>query len=281
MPNTNKITANEYQQFKSFLEETCGILLGEGKQYLIVSRLAKLLRDEQVSSIGELLAQISQFGQRRLRDGVIDAMTTNETSWFRDSSPFSVLEKSVFPQMDEEQGRMGCRVWSAACSSGQEPYTISIALNEYLASAGRSKLTNTHIIATDISTSMLEEAKRAYYEAGTLERGLSEQRKRSYFKQVESGWTVIDEIKRRVSFKPQNLLESYVGLGKFDIIFCRNVLIYFSPERKTDILKRMAEILNPGGYLFLGASETTMGYSDDFDMRRSSAGVFFQLKVGG
>jgi chemotaxis protein methyltransferase CheR len=278
MPNTNKITANEYQQFKSFLEETCGILLGEGKQYLIVSRLAKLLRDEQVSDLGELLTHIRQPGQQRLRDAVIDAMTTNETSWFRDQSPFNVLEQSIFPQIEEKQGQIGYRVWSAACSSGQEPYTISITLSEYLASAPQSKLRNMQVVATDISESMLDEAKLAHYQDANLDRGLSETRKRSYFKQVADGWTVSDEIKRRVSFKPQNLLTSYAGLGKFDIIFCRNVLIYFSPERKTDILKRMAAIMSPGGYLFLGASETTMGYSDDFDMVRSPAGVFFQLK---
>ena len=115
MPNTNKINANEYQQFKSFLEESCGILLGDGKQYLIVSRLAKLLRDEQVSDLGELLTHIRQPGQQRLRDAVIDAMATNETSWFRDQSPFNVLEQSIFPQIEEKQGQIGYRVWSAAC----------------------------------------------------------------------------------------------------------------------------------------------------------------------
>lgn len=278
MTETNKITANEYQLFKSFLEETCGILLGEGKQYLIVSRLTKLLRDEKIGSMSELLALIFQPAQRRLRIVVVDAMTTNETSWFRDSIPFNVLEEAIFPQMDAKTGKMGCRVWSAACSSGQEPYTISITLSEYLASINHSNLANMQIVATDISESMLAGAKLGHYDEAVLERGLSEKRKRNYFKQAENGWIVSDEIKRRVSFKHQNLLESYGALGKFDIIFCRNVLIYFSPERKIDILKRMAAIMNPGGYLFLGASEITMSYSDDFNMLRSPAGVFFQLK---
>jgi len=278
MSDANKISADEYQQFKSFLEETCGILLGEGKQYLIVSRLTKLLRDEELSSISQLLSLIERAGYRRLRDAVIDAMTTNETSLFRDQNPFSVLEKVIFPQIDARQSQMGCRVWSAACSSGQEPYTISMILSEYLESATQSKIRNMNIVATDISASMLTEAKMGYYEDATLGRGLSEQRKQRYFRQADNGWKVKDEIKQCVSFKPQNLLASYTGLGKFDIIFCRNVLIYFSPERKTDILKRMAAILNPGGYLFLGASETTMSYSDDFEMIRDPAGVFFQLK---
>lgn len=278
MSETNNITANEYQLFKSFLEGTCGILLGDGKEYLIVSRLTKLLRDEKIASISELLALIHQHGQTRLRDIVIDAMTTNETSWFRDISPFNVLEKVVLPQMEEKKGQLGGRIWSAACSSGQEPYTISIIISEYIQSVGQSKLANIDVIATDISESMLEQAEQAHYAQATIARGLSEKMKRSYFEPAEDGWTVSNEIKRRVSFKHQNLLASFATLGKFDIIFCRNVLIYFSPERKADILKRMAAIMNPGGYLFLGASETTMSYSDDFEMCRSPEGVFFQLK---
>jgi chemotaxis protein methyltransferase CheR len=278
MTDASKISTTEYQQFKSFLEETCGILLGENKQYFIVSRLAKLLRDEKISSIESLLDSIRQPSQRRLRDAVVDAMTTNETSWFRDQSPFNVLEKVIFPQMDDALGRLGCRVWSAACSSGQEPYTISITLSEYLDSAKQSKLANMQIIATDISTSMLEQARLAQYEEAILGRGLSEKRKLRHFETVANGWTVRNDIKRRVQFKPQNLLATYAGLGKFDIIFCRNVLIYFSSERKTDILNRMAGLLNPGGYLFLGASEITMSYTDKFEMIRSPHGVFFQLK---
>ncbi|MCL4136128.1 UNVERIFIED_CONTAM: hypothetical protein GTU68_038762 [Idotea baltica] len=272
------MSVTEYQQFKSFLEETCGILLGEGKQYLIVSRLAKLLRDESISSIDALLGRIRQPGDRRLHDAVIDAMTTNETSWFRDQSPFNVLEKVIFPELDAMPTRMGCRVWSAACSSGQEPYTISMTLSEYLESAKPSKLANMQIIATDISTTMIEQARLAQYEEAIVGRGLSEQRKRSYFEAMTGGWTVRNDIKQRVQFKPQNLLTSYAGLGKFDIIFCRNVLIYFSSARKTDILNRMADCLNPGGYLFLGASEITMSYTDRFEMIRNAHGVFFQLK---
>ena len=135
------------------------------------------------------------------------------------------------------------------------------------------------IMATDISPSMLEHAKLAQYDETVLGRGLTAQRKQAYFTAVDDVWMVRDDIKRRVNFREQNLLESYNNLGNFDIIFCRNVLIYFSSERKSDILKRMAIALNPGGYLFLGASETTMGYSDLFDMIRSPAGIFLSLKL--
>jgi len=271
------ISPAEYDQFKLFLEQACGIVLGEGKQYLITSRLTRLLRDEEMASIAELLTAIQRNTPRHLRDAVIDAMTTNETSWFRDRSPFECLEKTVFPEM-ERDGKRQCRVWSSACSSGQEPYTISITASEYVKSVTSSRLNSTQIVATDISASMLVEAKHAEYDESIIGRGLSSERKLQFFKASGDRWQVVDDIKRRVSFREQNLLASYDSLGKFDIIFCRNVLIYFAPERKSDILNRMAKSLNPKGYLFLGASETITGYSDAFEMVRSPQGVFYRLK---
>ena len=274
----SNISPQDYDQFKLFLEQACGILLGEGKQYLITSRLAKLLRDENIPSVSALLQAIDIRQPRHLRDAVIDAMTTNETSWFRDQSPFEILAREVFPEM-ENTGKRLCRIWSSACSSGQEPYTISITLSEYLAKVPASSLVNAQIIATDISMSMLVTAKQAEYDEAILGRGLTTVRKQQFFKPIGDRWRVADDISRRVSFSEQNLLSSYGTLGKFDIIFCRNVLIYFSVERKTDILNRMALALNPGGYLFLGASETINSYTDAFEMIRSPHGVFYRLKT--
>jgi len=272
------ISPQDYERFKLFLEQACGILLGEGKQYLITSRLTKLLRDENIPSVSALLQAIEIRQPRHLRDAVIDAMTTNETSWFRDHSPFEILAKQVFPEMDGT-GLRQCRIWSSACSSGQEPYTISIALSEYMAKVSGSALGHAQIVATDISMTMLATAKQAEYDESVLGRGLTAERKRQFFKPVGDRWRVTDEVSRRVSFKEQNLLASYAALGKFDIIFCRNVLIYFSAERKADILNRMALSLNAGGYLFLGASETINGYTDAFEMIRSPHGVFYRLKI--
>ncbi len=280
MNMTDKISRSEYERFKHFLEQACGITLGEGKQYLIVSRLTRLLREEKIASFTELLTAIERHNPRHIRDAVVDAMTTNETSWFRDSSPFEILENVVFPEIDKK-GKHQCRIWSSACSSGQEPYTISITLSEYLKSSQTPNggLANSQIVATDISASMLAEAKQAEYEEAILGRGLSQQRKQQFFQHTGGRWKVVEEIKRRVRFSEQNLLLPYAPLGKFDIIFCRNVLIYFAVDRKTDILNRMAQALNPGGYLFLGASETITGYSDAFDMVRSPPyGVFYRLR---
>lgn len=277
MLHKQDINEHDYQQFRRFLEQACGIVLGEGKQYLITSRLTRLMREENIDSIEALLKALQHGQPQHLHDAVVDAMTTNETSWFRDNSPFDVLAKDVFPVLEKNAGSQP-RFWSAACSTGQEPYTISMLIDEHARKRPDTPLKNAQIIATDISASALSTAKRGIYEHAALGRGLNEQRRKQFFTHHEGRWQVIEPLRKRVSFRPQNLLESFAGLGKFDVIFCRNVLIYFSPERKSDILDRLAGALNPGGYLFLGASETIRGYSDAFDMQRSPAGVIYKRR---
>jgi chemotaxis protein methyltransferase CheR len=277
MSSQHQISQQDYDEFKSFLEKSSGILLGDGKQYLIVSRLNKILREEGFESVTELLLAVKRDYPKHIQSAVIDAMTTNETSWFRDQTPFNALTHIVFPELERTK-KLALRIWSSASSTGQEPYTISISLQEYLKKNPMSRLKASQILGTDLSSSVLAEATKAEYDDRILGRGLTEQRKKEFFVPVENGWRVADEIRKRVTFKQQNLLANYAGLGKFDIIFCRNVLIYFSHERKKDILKRMAKLLNTDGYLFLGASETITGYSDDFEMIRSPHGVFYKLR---
>jgi chemotaxis protein methyltransferase CheR len=274
---TQEITDIDYQRFKRFLEDACGILLGDGKQYLIVSRLTRLLRDENIASLSNLISAVERGQPHHLRDAVIDAMTTNETSWFRDVQPFETLGQVIFPELDKLRSS-SLRIWSAACSSGQEPYTISMMLSEYCRKFPSNRIASSQIIATDISSSMLVQAKKAEYEDVAVGRGLSDQRRQQFFTKQGDRWHVIDEVKQRVSFRPQNLLQSFGTLGKFDIIFCRNVLIYFSADRKKDILQRMAQSLNKGGYLFLGASETISGYTDAFDLVRTPHSTVYRKK---
>jgi chemotaxis protein methyltransferase CheR len=277
MLQTQEITDHDYQRFRRFLENACGILLGDGKQYLIVSRLTRLLRDENIAGLSELMTAIEKGQPRHLRDAVIDAMTTNETSWFRDGQPFETLEHVVLPELEKLRGT-SLRIWSSACSSGQEPYTISMILSEYGRKHPGSRLKTSQIVATDISASMLVQAKKAEYEEVALGRGLSDMRRKQFFSRSQDGWKVADDVRNRVSFREQNLLQGFSTLGKFDIIFCRNVLIYFSTERKQDILSRMALSLNRGGYLFLGASETISGYSDAFELVRTPYSTVYRRK---
>ncbi len=277
----SSIRPDEYEEFRRFLEEACGIMLGENKHYLVQSRLGKLVRESGASGLGELVSKLHrERHDGALRERVIEAMTTNETFWFRDEHPFTILEETVLPAFSDRRQR-NLRIWSAACSTGQEPYSISMVVQQYL-SRNPTALSDVQIVATDISTAVLEEAKAAYYDPMQLARGLPEDLKQRYFKRDtahwEERWQVRDDIRRRVRFTLANLQSSYAALGKFDIIFCRNVLIYFSSDSKKDILSRMADTLNPQGYLFLGASESISQYSDAFDMVRCPRGVVYRKK---
>lgn len=273
------LSNQDYEAFQTFLEEACGIVLGANKHYLVVSRLSRLMADEGVATLGELVGHLRDGRNRQLRERIVEAMTTNETFWFRDTFPFEILKDVVLPDLAERRVRSP-RIWSAACSSGQEPYSISMTVQEYLALRPGS-LTDVQILATDISPAILQEAKAATYDSLALARGLSEERKQKYFMQQRDGrWQARPEIRNRVRFSQANLLQNYSLLGRFDVIFCRNVLIYFSSESKADILARMARALNPGGYLFLGSSESITQYSDEFEMVRCPRGSVYRVKNG-
>lgn len=273
------LSTHDYEAFRAFLEEACGIVLGENKHYLVASRLGRLMVDEGVATLGELVSRLRQDGNRLLRERIVEAMTTNETFWFRDIFPFDVLKEFILPDLVERRVH-NPRIWSAACSTGQEPYSIGMIVQEYLASRPGG-LGDVQIHATDISPTILQEAKDATYDNLALARGLSQERKQKYFiQQRDNRWQARPEIRNRVRFSQANLLQSYSMLGRFDVIFCRNVLIYFSSESKADILARMARALNPGGYLFLGSSESITQYSDEFETVRCPRGSVYRVKSG-
>lgn len=272
------ISPEEYMLFSSFLEKACGIMLGENKQYLVTSRLQRLMDELNIPNLTDLVKRMQSGREKTLQVRIIDAMTTNETLWFRDSHPFDILRNEIFPDLSKERNR-GIRIWSAACSSGQEPYTMSMVAQEY-GMANPGKLAKgVEIVATDISKTVLEQARSATYDNMSLARGMSDERKQRYFRDMGNRqWELRKEIRDRVRFTELNLMQSYISMGKFDIIFCRNVLIYFSADLKRDIIGRMARALNPRGYLFLGSSESLAGHSEMFDMVRSGGAVYYRLK---
>ncbi|MCW9014719.1 MAG: protein-glutamate O-methyltransferase CheR [Gammaproteobacteria bacterium] len=272
---TTSFTPDEYKNFQNFLEQACGIVLGDNKHYLVSSRLSRLMRENSIASLQDLVTQLNRSISAPLRTQVIEAMTTNETLWFRDTYPFEVLTKTIFDEYKKDR-KQNVRIWSAACSSGQEPYSISMAADEY---AMHNPGFRIDVTATDISQAILSEAREAKYDALALARGLSEERKRRYFSAIGNQWQVNANIRSRVKFRELNLLQSYTALSKFDVIFCRNVLIYFSAASKTDILNRMADALNSRGFLMLGASESIAQYCDRFEMVRASTGVVYRLKA--
>ena len=270
------VSSEDYKKFCTFLEHQCGIVLGENKQYLVKSRLSPLMAKFGAASISEVVNRAMSITERQLRAAVVDAMTTNETLWFRDTYPFEVLVRDIFPQYDGKFQTV--KIWSAASSSGQEPYSIAMCAAEH--QQRKANACKIQVLGTDISPSMLEQCKTATYDALALARGLSPQRKQQFFVPAENpgAMKLKPNVTQMVNFRQMNLLDSYSLLGKFDIIFCRNVLIYFSPENKAKILKQFAQALNPDGYLFLGASESISGLSDDFTMQRCNPGIVYRLK---
>jgi len=269
----------DFEQFRVFLEKTCGILLGSNKQYLVSSRLNKLMEQQGIKTLGDLVRKIQAQPRSGLRELVVDAMTTNETLWFRDTYPFEVLKSRVLPEMLKAGAGQRLRIWSAACSSGQEPYSLSMSIDEYERSNPSQAKTGVQIVATELSGAMLAACKAAEYDSLAIARGLSSDRLQRYFDVKAPGrWAVKPAIRSRVEFRVQNLLDSYAALGKFDIVFCRNVLIYFSADVKKDILKRIHATLRPGGYLFLGASEALNGLPELYQMVQCSPGIIYKAK---
>ena len=269
----------DFEQFRIFLEKACGILLGSNKQYLVSSRLNKLMEQQGIKTLGELVQRMQGQPRSGLREQVVDAMTTNETLWFRDTYPFEVLKNRVYPEMLKANGGQRLRIWSAACSSGQEPYTLSMTTEEFERNNLGQLKAGVQIVATDLSASMLATCKSGEYDSLAMGRGLSQERLQKYFDPKEGGrWAIKPAIKSRVEFRAFNLLDSYASFGKFDIVFCRNVLIYFSAEVKKDILLRIHGALKPGGYLFLGASEALNGLPDHYQMVQCSPGIIYKAK---
>lgn len=273
-----QLQESEYRQFRDFLEQQCGIVLGENKQYLVKSRLGPLMQRFSIATLSELLTKTMNPFERQLRSAVIDAMTTNETLWFRDTYPYELLKSQIFPEL--EKSCRSVKIWSAASSSGQEPYSISMTALEYQQGRPSAFAGGVSILGTDISNTMLEHCQRAEYDGLALARGLSPERRSRFFEDSGKGMMrVKEQVRKNVSFRHLNLLDSYTLLGKFDIIFCRNVLIYFSPEVKTKIIRQFAQALNSRGYLILGASESLSSLNEDFEMLRCNPGIIYRKKT--
>ncbi|WP_281071257.1 CheR family methyltransferase [Succinivibrio dextrinosolvens] len=270
----------QYRRFAAFIEEKCGIVLGVGKQYLVNSRLSTLLSKFRISNVDELINKaMENTPNNKIQDAVIDAMTTNETLWFRDTYPYTALEQFILPEL-AKKGKYPVRIWSAACSSGQEPYSIGIVVQEQMAKMIHVDPKQTQIIGTDLSPEMLNTCKLGQYDVHALSRGLSAERKAKFFKPTRNPniMQIDPRVKSMVEFRPMNLLGSYALMGKFDVIFCRNVLIYFSNDVKADILRKLTMCLNPEGYLILGSTETLVGVADKYEMVRHSPGILYRLK---
>lgn len=279
------LSNKEFLLFQKYIAEKCGIEIGAEKSYLIESRLSKLLIDSGLKSFEELYYAIASGHDPHRTEKVIDAITTNETLWFRDKSAWKLFEEILLPQMVAalEAGRkQQIRIWSAACSTGQEPYSIAMSIANYLEQRGpgRVRLSQFEILATDISKTVLEIARLGRYDSISIMRGMENSYRDQYFQNQGRVWVLGDTIKNAVRFQQFNLQNSFLLLGKFDLIFCRYVLIYFSKKLQQEVVAKMAGSLGEQGVLLLGNSEILADDSGIF-LREERNGAGFYLKKGG
>ena len=256
------MTPQIFYFFARFLFENSCLSLQKEKQYLLENRLTNVLRKHNLASFEVLADKVRADPKSGISLDVVESMSVTETSFFRDRMPFDLLIDTIVPEIlaNRPAGRP-LRIWSAAASSGQEAYTIAMLCKE------NEKLLNgrrVEILATDISTAVLEKAKAGIYSQFEVQRGLPTVLLMRYFEQVGEMWVVTQEIKSMVTFRPFNLMSSFASLQKFDIIFCRNVLIYFDVQTKSAVFKRLHSVLEPDGFMLLGGAETTIGLSGDF-----------------
>jgi chemotaxis protein methyltransferase CheR len=268
----------QYRVFCRYLENRCGIVLGDNKQYLVISRLSPLVAKFNLGSLSELIKRTIANRDVLLVNCVVNAMTTNETLWFRDGYPFEILQNTLLPQLAKTNKPI--KIWSAACSSGQEAYSIAMVIREYQARYPNAFSAGIEIVATDISGDMLNIAKAGEYDNLSLSRGLSNERRARFFDTRQgSNISILKESARNmVNFRSINLLSPFSSVTRYDIVFCRNVLIYFSASVKAAILQKVAACLQPQGVLFVGASESLSGMCTDFTMNRSGSGLFYVKK---
>lgn len=263
------MTPFDYEYLQKLLKDRSGLLLSSDKQYLIESRLLPLARKAGFSGIGELVQKIKNGSEALIVD-VVEAMTTNETFFFRDKIPFEHVRDTVLPQLLKARvNRRSLRIWCAAASTGQEPYSLAMILKEALPPGWRAE-----IVATDLSQEVLEKAKAGIYSQFEVQRGLPIQMLVKHFKQVGDVWQLNPDIRAMVRYQQTNLLHEFSHFGVFDIIFCRNVLIYFDQATKIDIFGRMQRVTEPDGFLFLGAAETVVGLTDVYRAAPNLRGVY-------
>jgi chemotaxis protein methyltransferase CheR len=256
------LAASDFDHIRSVVRERSAILLEPGKEYLVEARLTPIAKARGLSGLGELAKKLTSENPDLVTE-VVQAMTTNETSFFRDQTPFDVLQKSILPEIiARRRSTRSLNVWCGACSTGQEPYSVAITIHEHFPEVTGWDL---KIMATDLSSAVIARAQKGAYRQLEVNRGLSASFLLKYFEREGLDFRVRPNVRSMVRFAELNLLQPWTILGKYDVVFLRNVLIYFDVDVKRAILKKVRQHMNPGSYLFLGSAESTMGIDDGFE----------------
>ncbi len=269
------LTADDFQSIQKFLLENSAVRLASGKEYLVEGRLQAIVYKEDLEDLHALINEVKKNPNSGLSKQVLEAMLTNETSFFRDRHPFETLKTAIIPALLKNPDQQ-IRIWSAACSSGQEPYSLALLLADSFSWIEKPKI---KIVATDISASMLEKCQSGLYTQFEILRGLPPHYLPRFFERADSQWKIKKEIRDRIEFRYLNLYEQWEGLLPMDIVFIRNVLIYFNSDVKMAILEKIRTVLKPGGYLFLGSGETPDGFEKYFESTDFSTSSCYKLTL--
>ena len=265
------LSSDDYQYLCDLLKARSGISLKNDKGYFIDSRLLPVARENSLKSMEELISAL-RSGRPGLANQIVHAMMTHETFFFRDGKPFKIFEDSFLPFFKKERSyEKHLKVWCAGCSSGQEPYSLAMIMKE---NAKKFSSWKVDILGTDISPTIIEKAKKARFTQFEAQRGLPDGLLKKYFKETDCDWQLNSQLRNAVKFQVRNLMDDFREIGPFDIIFCRNVLVYFDPATKARVLEKISDVLAPDGYLVLGASETVLGFSDRYTSLEGKRGIY-------
>jgi chemotaxis protein methyltransferase CheR len=266
--------SKNYEHFYALTKDRSGIILGDEKRYLVDGRLEPIAVAEGLASVDALLGKLhTGHASELLIRRCVDAMATHETSFFRDHTPFDQLDEKLIPMLLAQNAKKrSLRIWSAACSTGQEAYSIAMTLHKHAASFSGWHI---EILGTDLTEDILGHARSGRYSAFELHRGLSDAVINQHFKKIDDHtWEIMLHLKSWVSFRKFNLLDEYASLGHFDLVFCRNVLIYFDRAQKSAVLTKLHHAINHDGFLLLGSAETVVGLSTDFTVLKGARGIY-------
>jgi chemotaxis protein methyltransferase CheR len=266
------VTPTDYDFLRKYFKDRSGLILTVDKNYLIESRLGPIARKRGYAQLSEMVAKLKLGSDPELEKVAVEAMTTNESFFFRDKTPFDLFKESMLPSLLKTRAdTKRIRIWCAAASTGQEPYSLAMTIREMSATLAGWKF---EILGTDLSTEVLDRAKAGIYSQFEVQRGLPIQMLMKYFNQIGEQWQIKEDIKSMVQYRPLNLLRDFSSLGQFDIVFCRNVLIYFDQPTKGDILGRVRKMLTPDGFMVLGAAETVVGITNVFKPHSEKRGLY-------
>ncbi|MBN1931627.1 MAG: protein-glutamate O-methyltransferase CheR [Desulfobacterales bacterium] len=278
-----KITTDEINLISKYIYDISGIYIDQKKTYLIESRLSSIAEALNCTSYIEFYCKAKSDPTLRIKNMIINAITTHETFFFRDSQLFEMMADKILPDLIDRKAAdsskflpLNIRIWSAACSTGQEVYSIAIVLKEVVSNINKF---NIRILGTDISDKAIVQASAGEYNKFEIERGLSDRRLNRYFNFNGQVWKIEDEIRSMVTFKKHNLLDPFDKMDKFDIVFCRNAAIYFNMKDRISLFNKIADILEPGGYLIIGSSEHLIGIGSRFESKKYLKSVCYQLRV--